>query len=649
MSAPAPIWRPSADRVAAANITRFAKAVGAKYGLDLTRYADLHRWSAAAAPAFWREVAEFTGVKFSRAAERTRADGATMLDARWFIGARLNFAENLLATAAGPTADKDAIVFYSESGERASITYRELAAQTKALAQNLRRLGTRPGDRVVGYLPNQIETIAAALATAAVGAVWSACSPDFGADATRDRFAQIAPKALFATPGYLYNGKWRDRRAAVERLRSGLPTLEHVISTPYPAPATDAAPLADALEWETLTSAAAPDFEFEQIAFDAPLYILYSSGTTGAPKCIVHGAGGTLLQHRKEHALHTDIGADDRVFYFTTCGWMMWHWLTSALASGATIVLYDGSPFYPDADRLWSIAERERLTVFGASASYISALKARDCKPKSRRDLSELKTILSTGSPLSVAGFETVYQDIKSDVCLSSISGGSDIISCFALGAPILPVYAGEIQCIGLGMDVAVFDERGRALIEQKGELVCRSAFPSMPVGFWNDPRRAKYKKAYFERYENVWTHGDFAQITARDGVIIYGRSDATLNPSGVRIGTAEIYRQIETLSEIADAAVVGKATGADVEVVLFVVLRDGLELTGELKARIKRRIRDGASPRHVPQRVERVGDIPRTLNGKVSELAIKAAAEGRAVANLDALANPESLRYFKP
>jgi acetoacetyl-CoA synthetase len=538
-------------------------------------------------------------------------------------------------------------VFASETGERLEVTWAELRRQTASVAAALRSLGVGRGDRVAGYLANRPETVVAMLATASVGAVWSSCSPDFGVDAVLDRFGQIAPKVLFATDGYFYNGKSIDSLPVVARIAKRLDELLAVIIVPYRSEQPDLSGMHNAMLFGKLTSAkVAP--HFEAVGFADPLYILYSSGTTGAPKCIVHGVGGTLIQHRKEHVLHTDIRAGDVVFYFATCGWMMWHWLVSALASGATIVLYEGAPLHPDPGVLWRLAERESIGVFGTSAKYLSALQKSGYVPREHVELPSLRSVLSTGSPLAPSSFDFVYRDIKEDLQLASIAGGTDLISCFALGNPLLPVYRGELQCRGLGMKVEIFDAQGRSVRGEKGELVCTAPFPSMPIGFWNDRDGRKYHAAYFERFPNVWWHGDYAELTAHEGLIIYGRSDAVLNPGGVRIGTAEIYRIVEQFEEIAESIVVGQDWEGDTRVILFVRLAPGRQLDSALVQRIRDTLRRKASPRHQPAKILEVADIPRTMNGKIVELAVRDVIHGRQVDNRDALANPQALDYFR-
>jgi acetoacetyl-CoA synthetase len=566
-----------------------------------------------------------------------------MPHARWFPDATLNYAENLLAPKHAGTA----LVFYSETGERLELSWDELRRQVASVASGLRALGVGRGDRVAGWLPNRPETVVAALATASIGAVWSSCSPDFGKRAVLDRFGQIAPKVLFATDGYFYNGKRIDCLDVVDEVVRQLPRLAAVFVVGYIRKRPDLTKVAGARHFSELLETAAA-LEFTALDFADPLFILYSSGTTGAPKCIVHGVGGTLLQHQKEHVLHTDIRAGDVVFFFTTCGWMMWNWLLSTLACGATVVLFDGAPFYPDPAALWRIAESESVKVFGTSARYLSALQTHGFSPREHIGLDALQSILSTGSPLAPASFDFVYANVKSDVQLASIAGGTDLISCFALGNPLRPVYRGELQCRGLGMAVQIYDEAGRAVVGKKGELVCTAPFPSMPVAFWNDPDGNKYRRAYFERFPNVWCHGDYAELTVNGGVVIHGRSDAVLNPGGVRIGTAEIYRVVEQLAEIAECVAIDQEWQGDTRIVLFVRLAAGAVLDSSLQEKIRATLRAEASPRHVPAKIVAVEDIPRTINGKLVELAVRDVIHGREPGNLDALANPESLAHFR-
>ncbi len=640
-----PIWRPSPERIQKANLTAFLAAVRARWRIDLTDYPALYEWSIDQPGRFWQSVWEFCGVVASRAADEVVVDFERMPGARWFPGARLNFAENLLRYR----DDRRALVFWNETGFQRSLTYAELYGQVARVAAALRKMDVRPGDRVAGFVPNLSETVVAMLATASLGAIWSSCSPDFGPQGVLDRFGQIEPKVLFAADGYLYDGREFDSLERVRVVQRELPTVEHTIVIPY----LDAKPNLDGLDgarlWpDLLRSHPAVEIAFEQLPFDHPQYILYSSGTTGSPKCIVHSAGGVLVQHLKELVLHCDLARDDALFFFTTCGWMMWNWLVSGLAVGCEVVLYDGSPLSPKSCILFDMAERERITVFGTSPRYLSAIAKAGLEPRVTHDLAALRTVLSTGAPLAEEGFDYVATKIKPDANLVSMSGGTDLCSSFATGNPIAPVYRGELQTRGLGMKVLVYDEAGGAVVGQKGELVCAAPFPSMPVGFWRDAEGAAYHRAYFERFPGVWHHGDFAEITAHDGLVIYGRSDAILNPSGVRIGTAEIYRQVEQIPEVLESVVIGQEWQNDVRVVLFVKLRPGAVLDEALVKRIKDQIRQNTSPRHVPAKIVVVADIPRTRSGKIVELAVRDAVHGRAVKKLEALANPEALALFR-
>ena len=640
-----PLWRPADAAIEAAAITRFAAEASARTGRPLVGYGDLHSWSVADRAAFWDLVWDFCDVVGDKGESRL-ANGDRMPGAAFFPDARLNFTENLLRRS----DDGEAIVFRGEDGETRRLTWRELSDLVSRLEQALAAAGVGEGDRVAGYLPNIPEAIAAMLAAASIGAVWSSASPDFGPDGVVDRFGQIEPKILFAVDGYRYGGKEIDTGDKVRAVAARLPTVSRIVVVPFLGRADDlVATLAEAVTLDNFISPyhnMAPTFL--RLPFGHPLYVLFSSGTTGVPKCIVHSAGGTLIQHLKEHRLHSGIGEGDRVFYFTTLGWMMWNWLVSALASGATLMLFDGNPFHPSPAALFQYAEEERITFFGTSAKYIDAVKKAEYRPAEHHDLAALRTIASTGSPLVPESFDFVYDAIKRDVHLASISGGTDIVSCFVLGVPTLPVWRGEIQAPGLGLAVDVVDAAGKPLSAGKGELVCTRPFPSMPVGFWNDPDRAKYTAAYFERFPGIWCHGDFAEWTAHGGMVIHGRSDATLNPGGVRIGTGEIYRQVEQVPEVLEALAIGQDWQGDVRVVLFVRLREGAALDDALEKRIKGRIRTGASPRHVPARVVAVPDIPRTKSGKIVELAVREVVHGRPVKNREALANPEALDFFR-
>ena len=641
------LWQPSPERIAGANVTRFAALVRERHGVDAGDYAALHRWSIENRAAFWSAVWEYGAVIGERGEGPVLVDGDRMPGAKWFPGARLNFAENLLRRR----DDATAVIFRGEDRVRRSLSFRELHDAVSVLAQALRAAGVAKGDRVAGYLPNMPEAVVAMLATASIGAIWSSASPDFGVQGVVDRFGQIAPKVLFSADGYFYGGKRHDSVGRLAPIAERIPSIERIVVVPYTSDTTsaaDLAPVEKAVTLDEFTAGRTPSgIEFERVPFDHPLYVMYSSGTTGAPKCIVHGAGGTLLQHLKELSLHSDVKRGERLLYFTTCGWMMWNWQVSALACGATLALYDGSPFHPDGNALFDYVAEEGIETFGASAKFIDAVKKAGLAPAKTHDLSKLKAILSTGSPLVPESFDFVYESIKRDLCLSSISGGTDLISCFVLGNPAAPVYRGEIQCLGLGLDVHAFDEDGRSVVGEKGELVCTRAFPSMPVGFWNDPGGREYHDAYFARFDDVWRHGDYVEVTERGGVIVYGRSDAVLNPGGVRIGTAEIYRQVEQLDEVVESLVIAQQWEGDVRIVLFVILREGVTLDGALESKIRSRIRANATPRHVPARIVQVTDIPRTRSGKITELAVRDVVHGRAVKNREALANPQALEQF--
>ncbi len=638
-----PLWVPSRDRVEQARMTAFRRQAEARCGRALDDYASLHHFSVAHPEIFWPLVWDYCGVLGDRG-DRVAVDLDRMPGARFFPDARLNFAENVLRGADA----RPAIVFWGEDRVRRTMTRAELAAAVARCADGLRRAGIGPGDRVAAYMPNLPETIVAALATASLGAIWSSCSPDFGVQGVLDRFGQIQPKVLFGVDGYFYAGRRHDTLERLTAVLAGLPTVEQAVVVPYSTQDPDLRPVPRARLWDEFCGDGGAALAFERLPFNHPLYILYSSGTTGVPKCLVHGAGGTLIQHLKEHQLHCDIHGRDRVFYFTTCSWMMWNWLVTVLASEATILLYDGSPFHPDGHALFDFADATGMTLFGTSAKYLASVEKALLTPRDTHRLDSVRTITSTGSPLSPASFDFVYRQIKPDVHLVSMSGGTDIISCFVGGNPTGPVWRGEIQAPVLGMDMDVFDEAGRPVRGRPGELVCRRPFPSMPLEFWGDPTGEKYRSAYFARFPGLWCHGDWVEMTDHGGTVIHGRSDAVLNPGGVRIGTSEIYRVVEQLDEVVEALVVGQRWQDDERIVLFVRLREGAVLDAALVARIRDEVRRHATPRHVPAKVVQVHDIPRTKSGKIVELAVREVIHGRAVRNEEALANPEALDEFR-
>jgi len=637
------LWEPSKQRIENSNIYAFMQTVNEKFNKSFSDYSNLYEWSVENLEDFWKTAWDFLGIKASKGYDKVIENPDKMPGAKFFTGSYLNFAENLLRHR----NDNKALIFRGEDSVRRELTYNQLYAEVAKVASSLRKMGIKPGDRVVGFMPNMPESIIAMLAATSLGATWSSCSPDFGIKGVLDRFGQTEPKVLFTADGYFFKGKPLDSLEKINGIIDQLPSIEKVVVVPYTNENPEISNLKNSIHYKDFVDQNATEIEFEQLPFDHPLYIMYSSGTTGLPKCMVQGAGGILLHQLKELVLHTDLKEEDTIFYFTTCGWMMWNWLTCSLGVGATLVLFDGNPFHPGADALWKMAEEEKITVFGTSAGYIEALKNAGVKPGKDFDLSSLKSLLSTGSPLSEENFEFIYDEIKNDIQLSSISGGSDLNGCFALGNPMGKVYSGELQCRGLAMKVVAYDENGKSIVGSQGELICEAPFPSMPIYFWKDEGNVKYKSAYFEEYPNVWAHGDFVEVTERGGVIMHGRSDATLNPGGVRIGTAEIYRRIDQMEEIEDSVVVGQSFNNDIRVILFVKMAQGFELTDELKDKIKKDIRMTASPRHVPAKIIETPDIPYTLNMKKVELAVKKMIEGKEVKNKDALKNPEALDFF--
>jgi acetoacetyl-CoA synthetase len=638
------LWQPSEERIKNTHMYRFMIGINEKFGKNFSTYDELYQWSIQNIPDFWAAMWDFAGVRASRSYDQVVDDPLRLPGARWFAGAELNFAENLLRYR----DDHVALIFRGEEREPVRMTYAELYNEVARVARSLRDLGIRPGDRVAGFMPNIPQTIVAMLAATSLGATWSSCSPDFGIKGVLDRFGQIQPRVLFTANGYAFKGKTFDSLTRVSDILKELPTIEKVVVVPFTEESPDISAVPNAVGYEDFKSSESGlDIDFEQLPAEHPLYIMFTSGTTGLPKCMVQSAGGILINQMKELMLNSDLKREDTIFYFTTCGWMMWNWLTCSLAAGASLVLFDGNPFHPHPGALWEIAQDEKISIFGTSAGYLSALQNAGVTPGTSYDLSPLKAVLSTGSPLSVESFEYVYRDIKEDIQLASISGGSDINGCFAGGNPMGPVYAGELQARCLGMKVEAWNDEGKPVIDEQGELVCTASAPSMPIYFWDDPNGERYHAAYFDVYPGVWRHGDFILINNHGGVIMYGRSDATLNPGGVRIGTAEIYRQVESVDEIEDSLVIGQDWKGDVRVILFVKLAEGKDFTDELAAKIRTLIRTNASPRHVPAKILPVPDIPYTLNMKKVELAVKKAIEGKTILNRDALRNPEILDYY--
>ena len=638
-----PIWSPSPERIARTQLTRFMRFVRERHRAPVPDYAALHRWSIEFPENFWSALWDFCEIRAQTRATQILADGNRMPGARWFIDARLNYAENLLRRD-GNTA---AIIFRNERGQRRELSWAQLRRETARIADGLRAAGVQPGDRVAAYLPNIPETVIAMLAATSIGAVFSSCSPDFGLSGVLDRFGQITPKVLFAADGYRYAGKTLDCMETIRAVKEKIASIECVVLVPClnERPALDT--IGSAVAFAQFGYSTAP-LSFEQLPFDHPAFILYTSGTTGVPKCIVHSAGGALLQQMKEHILHSDMGPDDRFFYYTTCGWVMWNGLASGLATGATIVLFDGAPLQPDPRVLWRMAHDERITIFGTSPRFLVAGEQADIRPRCEFELSALRTIISTGAPLNPPSYRYVYREVKPDVLLASISGGTDPMACFGSGCPIQPVYEGELQALSLGMKTEIYDDAGKPLVGEQGELVCSAPFPSVPIGFWGDTDGSRFHGTYFARYPNVWWHGDLATITSRGGLVVHGRSDAVLNPGGVRIGTAEIYRQVEKIEEVAESIAIAQQWQDDVRIVLFVRLREGSTLDEGLRDKIRTAIRGNTTPRHVPARIVQVPDLPRTINGKLVELAVRDVVHNRAVKNLDALANPQALDYFK-
>ncbi|EOD77410.1 Acetoacetyl-CoA synthetase [Grimontia indica] len=640
-----PLWRPSASRIANANLTDFINEVNRQYALSLTNYDQLYDWSVKHSEAFWETLWTFASVVGERG-ERviSRPENDPNKNSIWFPDAEVNFAENVMQWVKDMPG-KDAIVFSGEDESAIRLSWADIERQVSGIAAYLKECGVEKGDVVAGYLPNIAETVVAMLATSSLGAIWTSTSPDFGIDSVLDRFGQTQPKVLFTTDAYHYNGKTHDNLTKARAVREGVENITHMVVIPYVG---GTAPNSDETCWKAIVSKPAEPLTFTRVGFNDPMYVLYSSGTTGKPKCIIHSVGGMLLNHLKEHQLHSDVKPGDKVFYFTTCGWMMWNWLASGLLSGATLVLFDGSPFYPDAGVLWRLTDAQKVTLFGTSAKYLEALEKQEYSPMDEHSLSSLRALCSTGSVLAPEQFDWVYSHIKQDLQLSSIAGGTDICGCFVLGSPISPVHRGQSQVRGLGLDVEVFNNEGNPVQGEKGELVCCNSFPNQPVGFWNDNDGTRYHKAYWDKIEDIWFHGDYVELTHEGGMVFFGRSDAILNPGGVRIGTAEIYRHVNQLDEVLDSVVIGQDWMKDVRVVLFVKLKPGVDLNDNLERKIRSTIRTSCTPRHVPAKIIPITDIPRTKSGKLAELAVRDVVHGRAVAQLSALDNPESLEQYK-